>query len=76
MQATLQLIQGMRTIHHLPASTRKHLPPDTLSGTSVTEPACAMSTNTEQADRRARQKACSGALADSLQMNGIEQCRG
>ena len=40
------------------------------SRTSVTEPACAMSTNTEQAERRARQKACSGALADSLQRGG------
>ena len=35
--------------------------------TEVTEPACDMSTSTEQVDRSARQKACSGALPASLQ---------
>ena len=44
---------------------------DASRRTSVTAPACAMSTTTEQAERRARQKACSAALADSLQGGGL-----
>lgn len=42
--------------------------------TSVTEPACAMSTQTVQVDRSAKQKAYSGALADSL--GEVRQGRG